>query len=334
MGYIAVEPAEQKATLTDLQWEWLAEKQRIDALTATRAAGEKWATAITTLTGVFSIVVLIKGPEDVTDVAGKIGPWLPGTVVDELWLAAAIVGVVVCIVLAIVGGIQKGGWIAAAFGAAALGCALLAVLVGKTGGSYVIEDGWWSLVFLLASIALVAVGAWVPLRPLRPPIWIAAAICLTLSAFALGQGVALWETVVVVALGAAVMLAGLSIIAGARAAYGPVYVAGAPSGGLLRTQQRIEVSRSRRWLLLAIYPAVCAVAFIALAIAVTWLKTPDQPAPGNLLIIKRTGGAVCGKLEGQDGTRLALRRAKTSKADDVPWTDVRALTVVASCPGE
>jgi hypothetical protein len=202
--------------MPDLEWEWRVEQQEFEALPAMRAAGEKWTTAITSLTGVFGIVVLIKGPGDIGNVKHDVGAWLPRWAADEVWM-----------------------------------------------------------VVLLVVAALLAVPAFFwDRRALRPALWLAAFVIGTLAFLALGQGAAKWRTVVMVSLAVAVTLASVSILAGARAAYGPLYRPVAASGDLLREQQRRELRHSRRWLLAAIYSAVCAILYIAFAIGVTWLQTP------------------------------------------------------------
>jgi hypothetical protein len=88
------------------------------------------------------------------------------------------------------------------------------------------------------------------------------------------------------------------------------------------------------WLLGAIYPAVCAVAFIALGIAITWTKTPAAPAGGNLLVVRENATPLCGRLESRTKDALFVRRSKTDKADEVPRAQIQALTTVASCPAD
>jgi hypothetical protein len=201
--------------MPDLEWEWRVEQQEFEALPAMRAAGEKWTTAITSLTGVFGIVVLIKGPADVGNVKGDVGTWLPGFAPDGVWVA----------------------------------------------------------VLLAIAVSLAAAAFFWVRKSLRPAFWLAAFVVGTLAFLALEQGATGWRTVVMVSLAIAVSLASVSILAGARAAYGPLYRPVAASGDLLREQQRGEIRHSRRWLLAAIYSAVCAILYIALAIAVTWLET-------------------------------------------------------------
>lgn len=225
----------------------------------------------------FSIVVLIKGPEDVADVKGTVGESSPWNLPLGTWTAGLI-----------------------------------------------------ALAVVAAALSVPAFRRWKPLRPL---LWVTSLVCLSLAALAIAAGET-WKTVVIVALGAAVALAGLSIIAGARAAYGPVFPATASSGGLLRTQQRGEVRRSRMWLMAGIYAALCAVVYIALAITVTWVKTPASSAPNNLLVMRTGQGPVCGLLEYETDNALFVRRPNTEEADVIARDDIQTFTAVASCPSE
>jgi len=78
-GFVKLKPLPDSASVSDAEWERRAEAAEVEALPALRAAGEKWTTAITSLTGIFSVIVLVKGPEDVTKIEGDIGDVLPGT---------------------------------------------------------------------------------------------------------------------------------------------------------------------------------------------------------------------------------------------------------------
>jgi hypothetical protein len=51
----------------DRKWAAKARELEFDALTRVKSAAEKWATTIASLTGVFGIITLIKGPEDITE---------------------------------------------------------------------------------------------------------------------------------------------------------------------------------------------------------------------------------------------------------------------------
>jgi hypothetical protein len=60
------------ATPDDLRWELQAEEMYANRLPATRAAAQKWAAAITSITGVFAIVALVKGPSAIGEL---LSPW-------------------------------------------------------------------------------------------------------------------------------------------------------------------------------------------------------------------------------------------------------------------
>jgi hypothetical protein len=51
---------------TELQWADKAEEEQFSALSRVRAAAEKWATTIATLTGVFSLAAFVKGNDDIS----------------------------------------------------------------------------------------------------------------------------------------------------------------------------------------------------------------------------------------------------------------------------
>jgi hypothetical protein len=85
---VKVEGKEYEATLSDLEWERKAERLEADELVTVRATGEKWVATVSSITGVFSVVALIKGPEDISK--------LPG-----IWEASAIVLVLGAVMLAL-----------------------------------------------------------------------------------------------------------------------------------------------------------------------------------------------------------------------------------------
>src|SRR5947209_7437330 len=59
-------PAPIQAGPSDLQWYQIAQQTKLNALSEIRGSAEKWGGTIGALTGVFSIVALIKGREDIT----------------------------------------------------------------------------------------------------------------------------------------------------------------------------------------------------------------------------------------------------------------------------
>lgn len=69
--YVSVTAAGTPATIAEARWEERAEELSFDALKTVRAIAEKWTGAVATLLAIFSIVALIKGPEDITKVEGS-----------------------------------------------------------------------------------------------------------------------------------------------------------------------------------------------------------------------------------------------------------------------
>ena len=53
-------------SLEDLAWEERARALDLETLGSIRGSAEKWAAAISSLTGVFGIIALLKGPQDIT----------------------------------------------------------------------------------------------------------------------------------------------------------------------------------------------------------------------------------------------------------------------------
>jgi hypothetical protein len=94
--FVSVRRSSRRAAISDLTWERRAEDQSTDRLTSARTSAEKWTAAVATLTGVFSVALVVKGPEDVTKVTGEVA-WrtgLSGT------LAAVFAGVGIAVLVA------------------------------------------------------------------------------------------------------------------------------------------------------------------------------------------------------------------------------------------
>lgn len=89
-GIVRVKGKPFAATLADLEWERKAERLGVEELTTVRATGEKWTATVSSLTGIFGVVALIKGPEDITKL-------------DGLWEASVIILVLFAIALALTG---------------------------------------------------------------------------------------------------------------------------------------------------------------------------------------------------------------------------------------
>jgi hypothetical protein len=67
-----------------------AERLGVEELTNVRATGEKWTATISSITGIFGVVALIKGPEDITKLQG-------------IWEALVIGAILVAVALALAG---------------------------------------------------------------------------------------------------------------------------------------------------------------------------------------------------------------------------------------
>jgi hypothetical protein len=70
--FVSIRPSARKAAVTDVQWERRADEEAAQTLSNTRAAAEKWTAAVASLTGIFSIALVVKGPEDVTKIDGEV----------------------------------------------------------------------------------------------------------------------------------------------------------------------------------------------------------------------------------------------------------------------
>lgn len=71
-----IRPAETPATPSDVRWEQRAERLEVDTLREIRAAGQKLMAGLGTLTSLFGIVVIVRGPAEVQDLSGvlTVGP--------------------------------------------------------------------------------------------------------------------------------------------------------------------------------------------------------------------------------------------------------------------
>ena len=61
-----------EAAIHDVAWERKAETEAGQMLASARSAAEKWTQTVASLTGVFSIVLLVKGPEDISKVGREV----------------------------------------------------------------------------------------------------------------------------------------------------------------------------------------------------------------------------------------------------------------------
>lgn len=72
MSPLTITPSPTPATVTDATWQRRAEELQFSALPAIRATAEKWAATVGSLTGIFAIAAIIKGPSDITAVRGSL----------------------------------------------------------------------------------------------------------------------------------------------------------------------------------------------------------------------------------------------------------------------
>lgn len=240
--YVSVKGEPGKATLSDVQWELRAEQLEFDGLSLARTAAEKWTAVVTSLTGVLGIVVLVKGPDDVTKVEGQIGNGF----VDEHVVA---VGVIVAAVAAVL-----------SFGYVAIGRM-------KRGPDFVAwdeDEGSRDLRRYLA-------------RKWSRRVHAAVCVFLWVLALLVWSHVWTWETAAIVSLAAAVTLGAVAILAGGGAAYGLPYGFTPASGRLLRIKQVRKTRRARTWLRVSLVAAAAAVLLVGVAIVITWTQTPDPP---------------------------------------------------------
>ncbi len=260
---------EGSATAEDVSWERRVAEEEVGALASARSAAASWTAAITSLTGVFGVVALVKGPEDVTKLEGNVGSWLPleATVLRDATVAFVLLGVPAFVFSARV--------------LARTSLFLVRALITTVG------------------LALIALGL------------------LTWS-----QGW-LWETVVIVALGLAVGLAAAAIMGSAAAAYGMPRTSLAGSGWLVRARRRRDLRRALALLRASLFAASGAIVAVAVAIGVTWIKTPDTPRP--VLVVGRNGLEACGEIVGQDARSIQIKEEGKPLARELPKKDVQAV---------
>ena len=62
---------EERATPSDARWQLRAEELHFAALGTIRAAAERWGDTVAKLVGLLTIVALVKGPDDISQLAGS-----------------------------------------------------------------------------------------------------------------------------------------------------------------------------------------------------------------------------------------------------------------------
>jgi hypothetical protein len=103
MSPLTITPSATPATVTDAAWQRRAEELQFSALPGIRATAERWAATVGSLTGIFTIAAIIKGPSDITAVRGSLGLLglhLSWSVVAGILVAAALACASTAIVLA------------------------------------------------------------------------------------------------------------------------------------------------------------------------------------------------------------------------------------------
>jgi hypothetical protein len=144
-----------------------------------------------------------------------------------------------------------------------------------------------------------------------------------------------YETIVIFLIGVSVAVAAGATVCAALAAYGlPTrlrYV-----GQAVRQNHRREVRLSRLFLNVSWISALFALVGLAVAVGITWLATPDEPAaPTRTIVFTDAGVGACGQLQvaSSAGTVSILEKGKDN-ATVVDVADVTALGTLAACPGE
>jgi hypothetical protein len=141
------------------------------------------------------------------------------------------------------------------------------------------------------------------------------------------------ETWTIVLLGIAVACAVLATLLAASAAYGQpadFRFVGEEVRRLYREEARSAASKLRTSRRLA----VAAVIFLAVAVGVTWLNTPQQPATlSKTLVVDKTGIRACGDLQaGRGGGVIDILEKGKMAPTPVPAASIVSVTAVASCP--
>jgi hypothetical protein len=90
--HVSVIGLPNKAAIHDVAWERKAETEADQTLANARSAAEKWTQTVASLTGVFSIVLLVKGPEDLSNAGGTVDvPNVPNLLTLSALVIAAVV---------------------------------------------------------------------------------------------------------------------------------------------------------------------------------------------------------------------------------------------------
>jgi hypothetical protein len=350
--YLRVDPLPGEATVNDVEWERRAEQHEIEALPSARSTAEKWTTQIASLTGIFSIVVLVKGPEDVANLEGYVGRLAP-----TLTTLGALIVTAVTVALVLFAYRQWPEqawadptikWTAQVLAVVSITAALL--IWDQLAGSLVIAlmlavglpaaaQFRWPRYLFAGDDWPPGAGRWSGLRGKTPGAarWTARLVGLAcaLSAALIWAQDWSWETAVIISLALALTFAALAVVAGGLAAYGiPARFAPA-SGGLMRTSQRAAIQRARNGLRVSLGAAIGAIVFVAVAIAATWINTPAESSPGAVLLVTRTERPpICGSYAGEEAGDLLIQEQGLTAPTRIPPNAVVSTASLPSCPGD
>ncbi len=142
------------------------------------------------------------------------------------------------------------------------------------------------------------------------------------------------ETWIILLLGLTVALAATATVLAASAAYGmPRHFRFV--GEAVRRLYRDEAAAAARRLYWARSTAITAVITLSIAIGLTWLNTPDQPAtPTKVLVLDNDGIRACGDLQTSTSKdQLAVLEKGKKLATPINTADITAIATIATCPG-
>jgi hypothetical protein len=146
----------------------------------------------------------------------------------------------------------------------------------------------------------------------------------------------LYQVVVAVLLLLGVGAAAVATFLAARAAQGTPEEVKWPSGAKLRRWEHDQARKARRKLMWSRRVTLMAVAFIVLAVGVTWFGEGGESAASASAIVQTADGVtVCGKLAkaaGPGNVRLAVRDGDSTT--HVQMGGARSIVSVTACPKE
>lgn len=146
----------------------------------------------------------------------------------------------------------------------------------------------------------------------------------------------LYQVVVAVLLLLGVGAAAVATFLAARAAQGTPEEVTWPSGAKLRRWEHEQARSARRKLMWSRRVTLVAVAFIVLAVGVTWFgEGSDSAASASVIVQTADGVTVCGKVAdaaGPGNVHLAVRDGDSTT--HVQMREARSIVSVTACPEE